>query len=165
VLQDKLGIARGIKKRPGSKLGRAISSFYRFIVSPDSLYAIRMVVVSIAVVIPAVIPHTSGFFYRERGLWALIMAQTTMLAYMADFTYSVIARAIGTVVGGVLGLVAWYIGSGNGGGNAFGLAASIGVILVPIIYARVFLPRQFMMPVIMGAATFMLVVGYGYDYK
>jgi hypothetical protein len=165
VLQDRLGIARGIKKRPGSKLGRAISSFYRFLVSPDSLYAIRMVVVSIAVVIPAVIPHTSGFFYRERGLWALIMAQTTMLAYMADFTYSVIARAIGTVVGGVLGLVAWYIGSGNGGGNAFGLAASIGVMLVPILYARVFLPRQFMMPVIMGAATFMLVVGYGYDYK
>lgn len=165
VLQDKLGIARGIKKRPGSKLGRAISSFYRFLVSPDSLYAIRMVVVSIALAIPAVIPHTAGFFYKERGLWALIMAQTTMLAYMADFTYSVIGRAVGSVVGGVLGLVAWYIGSGNGGGNAFGLAASIGVMLVPIIYARVFFPRQFMMPVIMGAATFMLVVGYSYDYK
>jgi hypothetical protein len=165
VLQDKLGIARGIKKRPGSKLGRAISGFYRFLVSPDSLYAIRMVVVSIAVVIPAVIPHTAGFFYRERGLWALIMGQTTMLAYMADFTYSVIGRAIGTVVGGVLGLVAWYVGSGNGDGNPFGLAAIIGVMLVPILYARLFFPRQLMIPVIMGSATFLLVVGYGYDYK
>lgn len=165
VLQDKLGIARGIKKRPGSKLGRAISSFYRFLVSPDSLYAIRMVVVSIAVVIPAVIPHTAGFFYKERGLWALIMCQTTMLAYMADFTYSVIGRAIGTVVGGVLGLVAWYVGSGNGDGNPFGLAAIIGVMLVPILYARLFFPRQLMIPVIMGSATFLLVVGYGYDFK
>lgn len=165
VLQERLGSARGIKKRPGSKLGRTISTFYRFLVSPDSLYAIRMAVVSIAVVIPAVIPHTAGFYYRERGLWALIMAQTTMLAYMADFIYSVIGRAVGTVIGGVLGLVAWYIGSGIGGGNAFGLAASIGVILVPILYARVFLPRQFLMPVMMGAATFTLVVGYGYDYK
>ncbi|QGA21846.1 hypothetical protein EYB26_009557 [Talaromyces marneffei] len=165
VLQDKLGIARGMKKRPGSKLGRTISCFYRFLVSPDSLYAIRMVVVSIAVVIPAVIPHTAGFFYKQRGIWALIMAQTTMLAYMADFTYSVIGRAIGTVVGGVLGLVAWYIGSGKGDGNPFGLAAIIGVMLVPILYARVFLPRQFVIPVIMGAATFLLVIGYGYDYK
>ncbi|EED12637.1 conserved hypothetical protein [Talaromyces stipitatus ATCC 10500] len=164
VLQEKLGIAKGIGKRPGSKLGRGISGFYRFLVSPDSLYGIRMVVVSIAVAIPAVIPHTAGFYYKQRGLWALIMAQTTLLAYMADFTYSVVARAIGSVVGAVLGLVAWYIGSGNGDGNAFGLAAIIGVLLFPMIYARVILPPQFLMPVVMGAATFFLVVGYGYDY-
>lgn len=165
VVQDKLGMARGIKKRPGSKLGRVISGFYRFLVSPASLYAIRVVVVSIAVVIPAVIPHTAGFYYRERGLWALIMAQTTMLAYMADFTYSMVARAVGTVVGGVLGLLAWYIGSGNGTGNPYGLAASIGVMLVPILYARLFFPRQLLIAVMMGGATFLLVVGYGYDYK
>lgn len=164
LLQQKLGLARGIRKKPRSRMGRIIRSSYGFFVSPDSLYALRMVVVSIALVIPAVLPKSAGFFYRERGLWALIMGQTTMLAYMADFTYAVIGRIIGTVVGGVMGLLAWYIGSGDGEGNSFGLAASIGVLIIPIIYARAFLPRQYLLPTIMGAATFMLVVGYSFDY-
>ncbi|OKL58568.1 hypothetical protein UA08_06208 [Talaromyces atroroseus] len=164
LLQEKLRIVRGTRKRQRSKLARIISGFYHFLVSPDSLYALRLVVLSLALAIPAVLPQTAGFYYKQRGLWALIMGQTTMLAYMADFTYSVLGRVIGSVIGGVLGLVAWYIGSGSGEGNSYGLAAIVGVLLIPLLCARLFLPRAFLLPSMMCAATFLLVVGYGFDY-
>lgn len=164
VIQQKLGIARGMRRKPRSRLARIIGGAYQSLVSPDSLYALRVVVVSAALSIPAVIPQSASFYYQQRGLWALIMGQTTMLAYMADFTYSAIGRLIGTVVGGVLGLLAWYIGSGDGDGNSYGLAASVGLFLIPILYARLFLHPMYLLPSMMCAATFLLVIGYGFDY-
>jgi Putative ER transporter, 6TM, N-terminal/Fusaric acid resistance protein-like len=164
LLQQKLGIVRGARKRPRSKLAVIISGSYHFLVSPDSLYALRMVIVSLALTIPAVIPQSASFYYKQRGLWALITGQTTMLAYMADFTFSVLGRVAGTVIGGVLGLLAWYIGSGNGEGNSYGLAAIVGVMLIPLLSARLFLSRMFLLPSMMCAATFLLVIGYSFDY-
>ncbi|KAE8153056.1 hypothetical protein BDV25DRAFT_45189 [Aspergillus avenaceus] len=161
--QEKLRISRGYRPKERSPLGRAVLGTYHWFTSNEGMYALRMVIVTIALGIPGVIPASAGFYYREKGLWALIMGQTGMLVYMADFTFSVISRVIGTCVGGVLGLLAWYIGSANGPGNPYGLAAIVGAILVILLWLRLYLPPSLLQGGIMGAATFLLVVAYSYD--
>ena len=42
-----------------------------------------------------------------------------------------------------------YTGSGTGPGNAYGLAASMGVFLVPLLFLRVFAPTHNSMPYLM----------------
>ncbi|RDW57880.1 uncharacterized protein DSM5745_11398 [Aspergillus mulundensis] len=160
--QEKLRVRRGYRPRARHPLGRAILGIYHWLTSDEGMFALRMVVVTIAVAISAVLPNTAGFFYRERGFWALIMAQTGLLVYMADFTFSVLARVIGTIAGGVLGLVAWYIGSGHGPGNPYGLSAAMAVLLVIFLWIRLYSPPVFLQGAIMSAATFLLVVAYSY---
>ncbi|CDM35944.1 hypothetical protein DTO013E5_5452 [Penicillium roqueforti] len=158
-----LRMSRGYRVHRGSSFGRAIIGTYHWFINPEGLYAMRMVAVTIALAIPAAIPHTAGFYYREKGIWALIMGQTTLVIYMADFTFSLICRAIGTVVGGVLGLVVWYIGSGHGKGNPYGLAAIMAVALTILMWARIFTSPAFLQATIMAGATYILVVGYSFE--
>jgi hypothetical protein len=161
--QEKLRISRGYRSKPRSVTGRVVLGTYHWFTSNAGLYGIRMVVVTIALSIPAALPHTAGFYYREKGLWALIMAQTSLLVYMADFTFAVISRVVGTVAGGVLGLLAWYIGSANGPGSPYGLAAIVGVVLTIFIWIRLYLPPSFLQGGIMSGVTFLLVFAYSFD--
>lgn len=161
--QEKLRISRGYRPKNRSPLGRAILGTYHWFTSNEGLFALRMVVVTIALGIPGVIPHTAGFYYREKGLWGLIMAQTGLLVYMSEFTFSTLGRLVGTVAGGVLGLLAWYIGSANGPGNPYGLSAVMAVMLAILMWIRLYLPPNLVQGGIMGGATFMLVVAYSYD--
>jgi hypothetical protein len=161
--QQSLNMSRGYKVKRRSGLGRIILSTYHWLINADGMYAIRMVVVTIALAIPAVIPSSAGFYYREKGLWALIMGQTTVVVYMSDFTLSLASRSVGTVVGGVVGLVAWYIGSGDGSGNPYGLAAIMAVVLMLLMWGRLFAPPAILQATIMGGATCILVIGYSYD--
>lgn len=161
--QQSLNMSRGYKIKRRSGLGRMILGTYHWLINADGLYAMRMVVVTIALAIPAVIPSSAGFYYREKGLWALIMGQTTVVVYMSDFTLSIASRFVGTVVGGVAGLVAWYIGSGRGSGNPYGLAAIMAVVLMLLMWGRLFAPPAVLQATIMGGATCILVIGYSYD--
>ena len=161
--QQHLRISRGYRVNRRSGLGKAIIGTYHWFINTDGLYALRMVVLTIALAIPAAIPHSAGFYYREKGLWALIMGQTTLVIYMADFTFSLICRAIGTIVGGLLGLVAWYIGSGHGPGNPYGLAAIMAVVIIILMWGRIFAPPALIQATMMAGATCILVIGYSYE--
>ncbi|KAH8433160.1 aromatic acid exporter family protein [Aspergillus melleus] len=162
-VQEKLRISRGYRTKRRGVVSRVILGTYHWFTSDEGLFALRTVVVTIALGIISAIPSTAGFYYREKGMWALIMAQTGLVPYMADFTFSVIARVTGTVAGGVLGLLAWYIGSANGPGNPYGLAAIMGVMLVIFLWVRLYLPPNLLQGGIMGGATFLLVVAYSFD--
>ncbi|KAG6003381.1 hypothetical protein E4U43_000926 [Claviceps pusilla] len=155
---------RGVRapKKKG-RLTRAVVGTYRWLFNPGGIYALRMVIVTIALSIPSSLPSTAGFFYREKGIWAVIMAQTCLLMYMADFTFSLASRGLGTVIGGVLGMVAWYAGSGSGVGNPFGMGATTAVIAVMLMWWRLYLPAALAQASIMTASTFMLIVGYSWD--
>ena len=163
VVQQSLRLSRGYRVKQRSGLGRVILSTYHWLISAEGMYALRLVVVTIALGIPAAIPSSAGFYYREKGLWALIMGQTTVVVYMSDFALSLVSRAIGTVIGGVMGLVAWYIGSGNGPGNPYGLAAVMAVVIVILMWGRIFAPLALLQATMMGGATCILVIGYSYD--
>ncbi|GKZ30061.1 hypothetical protein AbraIFM66950_007669 [Aspergillus brasiliensis] len=160
--QNKLRIRRGYRPKTRHPLGKAITGTYHWFTSDEGMYAIRMVAVTIAVSIPAVLPSSAGFFYREKGFWGLVMGQTSVLVYMADYTFSLMARLCGTIGGGLLGLVAWYVGSGDGPGNPYGLAAVFAVILCLLLWLRLYLPPFLVSGAIMSSATFLLVVSYSY---
>lgn len=161
--QRRLRISQGYGVKRRSGLGRFIIATYEWLFNPEGLYALRMVCLTIALAIPAVIPSSAGFYYREKGIWGLIMGQTTILVYMADYTFSMISRTIGTVVGGVLGLLVWYIGSATGPGNPYGLAAISAAVIGILVWGRLFFDPALLQATIMGAATCVLIVGYSFD--
>lgn len=150
-------------RRHQSPLSRALRASYHWLTNPGGIYALRMVVVTIATAIPASLPSTAGFFYRERGIWGVITAQIAVLVYMSDFTFALLGRVTGTITGGLIGMVAWYIGSGHGHGNAYGLAAITAAVTVVLVWWRLFLPPLMTGFAVMSGATFVLVMGFSYD--
>lgn len=162
----RLRISRGYQGTSAAKrnpVSKAYISTYHWLFGTSGLFALRMVAVTLATSIPAVIPHSAGFFYREKGIWMVITAQTCILVYMADFTFSIVSRVLGSIIGGAIGMVAWYAGSGSGPGNPYGMAATTGVALPILIWLRIFLPPMFTKATILMGVTFCLVVGFSYD--
>ncbi|KAG9256205.1 uncharacterized protein F5Z01DRAFT_720236 [Emericellopsis atlantica] len=164
-IRRRLETTRGLKGSSArrNKFSRTVSASYRWLTNPAGMYSLRMVIVTIALTIPATLPATAGFFYREKGIWAVISAQLVLLVYMSDFTFSLVTRTLGTIFGGALGMVAWYIGAGNGPGNPYGMAAITGAMLLPIVWCRLYMPPAFTTAIIMGSATFGLVIGFSWD--
>ncbi|KAJ5594875.1 uncharacterized protein N7459_001083 [Penicillium hispanicum] len=168
--QDAAAIYRSLRINRGCRTSgksgfpiRAIRHAFRWLTNPAGVYALRMVAVTIATAIPASLPSTAGFFYREKGLWGVITAQIGVLVYMADFLFSLLGRVAGTVVGGLLGMAAWYIGSGHGPGNPYGLATITAVITLGLVWCRLFLPHSLTGTTVMTGITFVLVLGFSYD--
>lgn len=165
-LHRQLKISRGYHGSTASrrnKFTRALIATIHWLFNHDGMFAMRAVIATIATSIPASLPHTAGFFYREKGIWAVISAQTCLLVYMADFSFSLVARGLGTIIGGVMGMAAWYIGSGSGPGNPYGMGAISAFMIMVLIWWRLFLPPKFTTAAIMGGATFALVVGFSWD--
>lgn len=154
---------QGIPKKRGNPIARAVAAISSWLTAPGSLYALRVVAVTVATGIPAVIPNTAGFYYREKGIWTLVTAQTCILMYMSDFTFSIITRAVGTIFGGLAGLVIWYISAGNGSGNPYGLAAALPFGIVFFVWARLWLPQAYLQGTGLGASTFAMIIGYSWD--
>ena len=95
----------GGRQRPA--FSRFILAVTQWLTNDDALFATRVVIVTIAVAVPAVCTSSAAFYYREKGLWALIMAQMGMGTYTADFIYGFVLRVVGTVLGGIAGMVCW----------------------------------------------------------
>ncbi|KAJ7715902.1 hypothetical protein B0H16DRAFT_1701559, partial [Mycena metata] len=72
---------------PTSGLGRffvTLGGALRFFRTPEGIFALRHAVVSLALWIPAVVPRTAWFYYSNKGLWALIMAQTGLATFAGE---------------------------------------------------------------------------------
>lgn len=160
--QLRISHGSGATHRQG-RLSQIIRRSWHWLTDAGGMYAIRMVVVTIATAIPASLPATAGFFYREKGIWGTITAQIGVVIYMADFTFSVVSRTAGTILGGVMAMVAWYIGSGHGTGNAYGLSAITAAMTLVLVWWRLFLPPALLPCAVMSGATYVLVIGFSYD--
>lgn len=152
------------RKRKRSLIGRVIIATIKWLTDDAGMYSLRMVLASIAAGVPAVVMHTSGFFVREMGVWVVVTAQTSVMDYMADFTFSFVTRIGGSLIGGLLGLANWYIGSGSGTGNPYGLGASSILATIPLTYIRIFWGEKGLMATVLAGATYCLVIGYSYDH-
>ncbi|CAE6480532.1 unnamed protein product, partial [Rhizoctonia solani] len=142
-------------------------------------FALKYTIVTIALWLPQVLKSSAEFTYNEKGLWALIMAQFGLNMYMSDQIGQFVARILGTVGGGVIGMLIWYIGghamfylgvpltlwcdegSGHGTDNPYGIAAAVGVFIIPMLFARLFWTQR-MIESIMLCVTSVLVVGYSW---
>ncbi|KAL3458763.1 hypothetical protein BJX64DRAFT_301751 [Aspergillus heterothallicus] len=152
----------GYRPRARHPIGKAVIGLYHWLACDEGLYALRVVIATIAVSIPAVLPSTAGLFYREKGLWALVTAQLGIGITMPDFTFSTFGPAAGTLAGGLLGLIGWYIGSGGGPGNPYGLSAICAVFLPILLWVRLYIPPYHIPGGTLVAMTFLLVIIYSY---
>lgn len=90
-----------------SLVSRVILGTGHWLSNDEGLFAFRVLLATIATAVPAVCATSAGFYYREKGLWALIMAQTGTASFAAEFSFGLVARVSGTVAGGVLGMLGW----------------------------------------------------------
>ncbi|KAI4716426.1 hypothetical protein E4T48_07379 [Aureobasidium sp. EXF-10727] len=148
--------------RKRNKISAVILGFGHWLSNDEGIFALRVLVATLAAAIPAACTTSAGFYYREKGLWALIMAQTGTASFSAEFNFAFVTRIFGTIAGGVLGMLGWYIGSGNGPGNPYGLAAVLAVYSVILMWFRLYTPPQLIQAVMIGGSTTILVIGYGY---
>ncbi|KAI0292715.1 hypothetical protein BC826DRAFT_1092011 [Russula brevipes] len=144
------------------KMMNGLHGIYQWTKTPEALFVFRYVFITIALWVPAVIKTTAQFYYVQKGIWALVMAQTTLLIYAGDQLYNYVIRLTGTFIGLIVGLLVWYIGNAHSRGNAYGSAASVGVFIVPIMFIRLFAPQQYLQGVILMASTVALIVGYSW---
>ncbi|KUJ11458.1 uncharacterized protein LY89DRAFT_786387 [Mollisia scopiformis] len=160
--QAQLASMRKPNGRKRSNIGRILLNVTHWFSSTEGVYALRVLIVTVVLTVPAVIKSSAGFYYREKGLWAVIMAQLSMVPYTADLVYGVLVRTMGTIIGGIVGIVAWYIGAGHGPGNPYGMAAVMVVVIVIFMWWRLFRSPALMNAGIMMAATAYLVVAYSW---
>lgn len=160
--QAELAAMKTPNSRKRSGRGHFVLNTTRWLGSAEGIYGLRMVIVSLALSIPAIVPSTAGFFYREKGMWAVIMAQLALVPYTADLVYGIIVRAVGTIIGGIVGMAAWYIGAGNGRGNPYGEAAIMAVVIVIFMWWRLFSSPALMPAGLMMAVTAYLVQAYSW---
>ncbi|CAK5272819.1 unnamed protein product [Mycena citricolor] len=140
-----------------------IGNFLRYFKSPQGIFALRHAVVSLALWVPAVVPRTAWFYYENKGLWALITAQTGLATYAGEQLLTLFMRMTGTIVGMLVGIVVWYIAApGHGDGNPYAVVIVTTVFAAPFVFGRVFGPVSQMMFWAFSALTIMLVVGYSY---
>lgn len=144
-------------------VGMFLSASYRQFYSPEGVFALKFAIVSFALWIPAVLPSSAGFVYHNRGVWALIMAQTGLAITGGEFVFVTLSRVIGTALGLVLGMLYWYISCGMASrGNPYGLGAVTAVGFIPLVYLRLFAPASLLMFTIMLSVTTVLCIGYSW---
>lgn len=160
--QASLESIRASHGRQRTRASYALLAVINWLTNDEGAHALRTLVVTIGLAIPAVVKTSAGFYYREKGFWALIMAQMALVPYTSDFVSGLLVRVAGTVAGGVIGLVCWYIGAGSGPGNPYGLAAVMAVAIVGLMWWRLFAPPDQIQAPIMMASTMYLVVSYSW---
>ncbi|KDN36919.1 hypothetical protein K437DRAFT_47636 [Tilletiaria anomala UBC 951] len=143
-------------------LGRSITGIYNVMTSTDGIFALRVAVVTLALWVPQVVPSSAAFYYHQRGVWALIMAQLGLTVFTGAQVFASIARIAGTIVGGLIGTAMWYISAGSGSGNVYAYAVVGGVAFVPLVFLRLYVPPAMLVPALMVGVTALLVFGYSW---
>lgn len=150
---------------PTTAVGRSlvkVGAIFRFFKSPEGVFSFRVAVVSVALWVPAVCPSTAWFYYGNRGLWALIMAQMGLAVYAGDQIAGFVVRLAGTIIGLLIGMAVWYIGAGSGNGNPYGIVIATTVFVAPCFLGRLAAPPQQVMLWTMIGITIVFVVGYSW---
>ncbi|GJJ13910.1 hypothetical protein Clacol_008167 [Clathrus columnatus] len=136
------------------RIGDVVYKSYNWCTTPRAIFAFKYAFITVALWLPSVFKNSALTNYSNRGIWAILTAQTTLEPFIADQIFSFIARFAATTAGVVTGLVGWYIGSGNGPGNPYGIAIVMAVLLIPIMFWRLF--TSSLIPAIMYGVTVLL---------
>ncbi|GAA5921957.1 hypothetical protein JCM1841_005015 [Sporobolomyces salmonicolor] len=127
----------------------------------DVLFGYKAAVLLGLCSMPAYFSTTCFFFYRERGIWVLIMIALTTTQFVGDTIFGFLVRVVGTFFGALVGLLIWSIAAQNGRGNPYAVGATCAVVFPFIFFYRVhFMPP---MTAILPPVTTMLVLGYSWQ--
>ncbi|GMK54826.1 hypothetical protein CspeluHIS016_0114120 [Cutaneotrichosporon spelunceum] len=144
------------------KVGRGVSTVMRAAAGTNGIFALKYGIVSIALWVPAVCKTSARFYYVNRGLWALTMAQTGLGVSAGEQVFNFLQRMSGTLVGAIMGMVLWYIGAQRGPGNAYGVTAAFVVGMAPFLFLRIAAPPNVTSFYVMTGVTIAFVVGYSW---
>lgn len=150
---------------PRNTLEAFMGHLYRMVAGlggGNALFAIKAGVLSVTLVLPALIKSSAAFAYKNKLVWAIFMAQTTLARFRGDTVFGLVTRIFSTFVGGLLGTVIWYISTGSGHGNPYGLAGVCLVCFPLFFFVRLYWPVQPMTSIIIFV-TVGLVIGYSYQ--
>ncbi|KIO26368.1 hypothetical protein M407DRAFT_24334 [Tulasnella calospora MUT 4182] len=133
-----------------------------FFTSVESTFSLKVGILAICLAVPAWIYDNGSaeFYYREKGLWALISGVTAKGLFSGETTFGFIQRLLGVIIGGVVALAMWYISAGSGHGNAYGLAAVFAVSLALFIPWRIWNPN--FLTHITATTSGALIIGYSW---
>lgn len=106
------------------RFGRLVAWLWQGARGDNGIFALKYGIVSVGLWVPAVCSNSAEFYYMNRGLWALIMAQTGLGVFAGEQLYNFLTRMVGTLIGAVVGMVAWYIGAQKGIGGPYGVTAA-----------------------------------------
>ncbi|KAI0300498.1 hypothetical protein B0F90DRAFT_1629671 [Multifurca ochricompacta] len=144
------------------KFMNLLHHFLQWVKTAEAIFVFRYVLITILLWLPSVVKNSAHFFYVNKGIWALIMAQTILTVYAGDQLYNYLIRIVGTFLGLITALVIWYIGNGSGNGSPYGLAASYAVLSLPVMFIRLFAPPKYLQGVILGCITVTLIIGFSW---
>ncbi|GAA5833075.1 hypothetical protein JCM11251_006506 [Rhodosporidiobolus azoricus] len=128
----------------------------------DVLFGVKSAVLIGLCAMPSAFPSTAFFFYRERGIWVIIMICLTSNQYVGDVLFGYLVRVFGTIAGAIVGLLIWSIAAQTGKGNPFALAATCAVAFPLIFFYRVHF-KGHPMTQILPSITAQLVIGYSWQ--
>ncbi|KAF8431956.1 hypothetical protein L210DRAFT_3650787 [Boletus edulis BED1] len=146
---------------PRNALEKAVNWLYHIakeMGGGNALFALKAAILTIILSLPSFVESSAGFAYRNKFVWAVIMAQLTGARFRGDTTFGLMTRVISTLVGGTIGAVMWYISAGN----PIGLAAVCLVCFPIFFFFRLYWPVPPMTNLIIWVTT-ALVVGYSWQ--
>jgi len=144
------------------KFMHVLHHFLKWTKTTEAVFVFRYVLITILMWLPAVFKHSAHFFYVNKGIWALIMAQTILSPYAGDQLYNYVIRLVGTALALMTALLIWYIGNGSGTGSHYGLAISYAVFIIPVMFIRLFAPAKYLPGLILGSITVTLITAYSW---
>ena len=86
-----------------------LSTCTDFLKSEYSQFGIRAALATIAGTIPAFLAPSWNFFTEYRGVWITITVILGMSPTIGASISGLVARSVGTLIGGLLAMAAWYI--------------------------------------------------------
>ncbi|SCV69224.1 BQ2448_2244 [Microbotryum intermedium] len=143
------------------RFGGGLYSIGRWCKTTETIFAVKYAVIGLALWLPQVFRTSAYFTYVNKGLWALITAQTFLSLYAGDQIIATIQKIAGTVVGLLYGMMIWYIGNARGS-SRIGAGAAMFVFMIPLLVVRNHAPLAQSQMAILTAVTSVLIVGYSW---
>lgn len=114
-------------------IGRKIYRGYSITQQMGAVFMVKSLLSTFVSVLPALFRNSSGFYFKNRGLWTTVLATVSVSPYSGSMIFGSVSRIVGTFFGAALGTCLWYMGNGNGTGNPYGLMAVM-TFGFPLIY-------------------------------
>lgn len=139
--------------------GTYLTKVFLFLISNDFWFWIKAGGLITIGAIPYFVRTTAHWYYERRMIWLVIMISVSIGETTGSTIYVFWAKLAYTFLGAVVGMVGWYISCGDGKGNYYGYGAVTAVLFVYFVFFRHFSIHQTLLPQILFAVTFVLVMG------